>query len=76
MKKLFMVSVLSLMTVSSTFANSWQVRSTCQKRVNFLGILTVYSVEITYTEYDSFGVATGNSYTTSCTKDGNWDWIW
>ncbi|MCZ8329999.1 MAG: hypothetical protein O9282_01660 [Flavobacterium sp.] len=76
MKKSLMIVALTLFTIMPTFANSWQSRSTCQKRVSFFGLLTVYSGSVTWYEYDNFGIATGNSFTTQCTADGNWDWIW
>jgi hypothetical protein len=71
-----MIFVMVMLFSLSTFANRWEVRSTCQNRLNFLGLVTVWSGENTHYEYDDNGNATGNTFTTPCTKDGNWDWAW
>ncbi|MEM0541543.1 hypothetical protein WFZ85_02845 [Flavobacterium sp. j3] len=76
MKKSIMIAALTLLTISPTFANSWRTVSTCQKRLNFFGLVEVWSGSITHFEYDPFGNATGNFYKTDCTSDGNWDWAW
>lgn len=77
MKKFSLVLLLSILSISPIFANSWvQGPSTCQKRVSFFGLLTVWSGSITYVEYNDFGQPTGNTRTEQCTPDGNWDWAW
>jgi hypothetical protein len=77
MKKLKLVALVTLLSISPIFANSWEeVGNTCQNRVSFWGILTVWSGHKTIAEYDNFGEPTGRTKKVSCTSDGNWDWFW
>ncbi len=77
MKKFSLVALVAFLSISPIFANSWkELGSSCQKRVNFLGLVTVWSGSITEGEYDDFGKPTGNTRTVDCTSDGNWDWAW
>ncbi len=77
MKEIRLFTLLAVLTFSPIFANSWRVLSnTCQNRINFLGLVTVWSGSITYAEYDNFGNPTGNTRIEKCTEDGNWDWFW
>jgi hypothetical protein len=77
MKNLKLVTMVTLLSVSSGFANSWQqIGSTCQNRLSIFGLVEVWSGHITEAEYDNFGIATGKTRTVSCTSDGNWDWFW
>jgi hypothetical protein len=77
MKKFSLVVLVSFLSLSPIFANSWsQIGSSCQQRISFFGLLTVWSGSNTEAEYDNFGYPTGNTRSTSCTADGNWDWAW
>lgn len=77
MKKISFIALVTFLSITPIFANTWQqAGNTCQKRISFFGLLTVWSGSITYVEYDDFGEPTGNVRTEKCTDDGNWDWAW
>jgi hypothetical protein len=75
--KLKIFEIITLLSISPIFANSWQqIGNSCQNRVSFFGLVTVWSGSITEAEYDNFGRATGNTRRVDRTPDGNWDWFW
>jgi len=76
MKKFKLIALLTVLSISPMFARWDQIGNTCQKRLNFFGLVEVWSGSVTYAEYDAFGNATGNTRTELCTSDGNWDWAW
>jgi hypothetical protein len=70
------ILLLFLFTISPSFAKWDELSNSCQKRVSFFGLLTVWTGSITLGELDDNGVPTGVTKKVSCTPDGNWDWAW